>query len=296
MEDLFGSDFAVIEGAEWCPAPSLDERDVSPLVGMSRDVTEKLEHSDPLRFVEGGSDAATAAHLAARIFVAADGGPIRTLVGDYHRHFIGEEHSAKTGLTYPYDGATERALIVESELRPEVLTFRTQAFRIRFPVGNATGEWICDHLRQIRMNGVEFIEAIECKPNMSFLGEPFERAKLNATARIIKSLGWRFRVLYERDIVGGGERQMNFGQIFAHNTVVPTEQDFTAFEALRARSSQSTFGELRRALHENRYQGSAKAHAMICRGRVKFDLDQFLFDGSPIELLPAPEFANRIWF
>lgn len=296
MEEQFGLDVAARDLTEWFPAPTVDEVEVTPLAAVGREVGLQSDPKQLLRLLEGGSDAAAKAQIAARIFVAADGGPIRTLVGDYHQHFIGEEHSAKTGLTHPYEGATERALIVESELRAEVLAYRPQAFRIRFPMVNTTGEWICDHLRQVRMNGIEFIEAIECKPNISFLGPPSERAKLDATARIIKALGWRFRVIYEREVVGGGERQMNFGHIFAHSTIIPTEADFEAFDQLRAHTPQTTFGELRRALHNNRHQGTAMAHAMMCRGRVQFDLDRLVFDGSPVELLPEPEFTSRIRF
>ena len=79
-----------------------------------------LVHPKPrLRVVEAGSDAAALSRPAAIIHVASDGGPLRTIVGDNHRHFVGEEPSQKTGFSNPYEGATEYALIQESELRAD---------------------------------------------------------------------------------------------------------------------------------------------------------------------------------
>lgn len=227
--------------------------------------------------------------------VAADGGPIRTVVGDSHRHFVGEESSNKTALSNPYEGPTEFALIVESELRAEVLSYRTQAFRLRLMVGGSQREWICDHLRHIRENGVDIVEAIECKPNLSYL-DADERLVQAACREIIEGLGWRHRIIYHRDVVGGGERQVNFGAIYSHKTVHVPDAALDRFERLCETSSQTTFHDLRLALHQDRLKGTAMAHSLICQGRVDFDLNRYLFDPSPVRLVPAFSFHQRIWF
>lgn len=249
-----------------------------------------------LRLVHGGTDTAERSHPAARIYIANDGGPLRTIVGDGHRHFVGEEHSTKTGLSNPYEGPTEHALIVESELRADVLDYRTQAFRKKLMVGNEAREWICDHLRHVRAGGTDFVEAIECKPNISFISDPHERAKMAAVAKVCAALGWRFRVLYESGIRGGGERQLNFGEIYARKTVTISQGCLNTFERLVLRTPEMTFGALRTALHYERVRGTAVAHALICVGRVQFDLDRYLSDASPVRLLPAPEFSSLIRF
>jgi hypothetical protein len=246
----------------------------------------------PLKLVEHGTDAAAAARVGVRIYVADDGGPIRTIIGDLHKHFVGEEHSAKTGLSNPYEGATEHALIIESELSADVLAFRSQACRLRFPCGTGTAEWIIDHLRHVRQGGNQFVEAIECKPNISFLDSD-AREKLAAARRAAEALGWRFRIRYERDVVGGPERQLNFGWIYAHQTA-SIDHAMGTFETLVARNPDTTFGELRRALSDDRVVGESTVHALICRGRIECDLDRLLGDNSPIRLLPPPQFTSRI--
>lgn len=241
-----------------------------------------------LQLVRSGSAEAETARFAARMYVADDGGPIRTIVGDGHRHLTGEEPSQKTGLSNPYDGATEHALIVESELRSDVLHYRTQAFRLRLLVGADVREWICDHLRHIRVDGVDVVETIECKPDPSFLDED-ERAVQTAVGAIMRGIGWRHRILYRRDVEGSGERQVNFGEIYARQTRHVPEDRLDVFERMCAATPDVTFRELRQALDQDRIAGTSMAHAMICRGRVQFDLDRYLFDPMPIRLLPATE-------
>ena len=248
-----------------------------------------------LRLVRGGSANAEGARFAAEMFVADDGGPVRTIVGDMHRHWTGEEQSQKTGLSNPYEGPTEHALIVESELRADVLDYRTQAFRLRLLVGTTVREWICDHLRHIRVNGHDVVEAIECKPDVSYL-DADERAVQAAAGKVIRGMGWRHRVLYHAGIVGGGERQINFGTVYAHQTAEIPDEPLERFERLCIERPSLTYRELRLALHPNRIKGSAMANALICRGRVSFELDRYLFDLSPVRLLPAPNFTSLIRF
>lgn len=248
-----------------------------------------------LRLLNSGSAQAEGAHFAAKMYVASDGGPIRTVVGDGHRHFTGEEHSQKTGLSNPYEGPTEHALIVEGELRAAVLDYRSQAFRLRLLVGTAVREWICDHLRHIRINGVDIVEAIECKPNLSFVDDD-ERAVQAAVGKVIRGIGWRHRILYQRDIVGSGERQINFGEIYAHQTTHVPEEQRVRFERLCVETPNITFRQLREAMHNERVKGTAMAHALICRGRVEFDLDRYLFDPVPVRLVPAMDFKSLVRF
>lgn len=255
-----------------------------------------IDVDKPLRLVHVGSDDAGGTRAAARMFVAADGGPLRTIVGNAHSHWTGEEHSKKTGLSNPYEGPTEHALIVESELRWDVLTYRTQAFRLQLMVGTAVEQWICDHLRQIQTPGGYLIEAIECKPDLSYIGQPAERQKMLAVKRVIESMGWRFRVLYEKDVRGGAERQINFGRIYARETAHVTDEAMAAFDRLVVASPITTFKTLRETLSPERTRGEAMAQALICQGRVWLDLDSVLFDGSTVRLLPAVRFTPKIWF
>ena len=256
---------------------------------------EAQQPGESLRLVRIGSADADGARFAAEMFVATDGGPIRTVVGDGHRHLTGEESSQKTGLSNPYEGRTEHALIVESELCSNVLDYRTQAFRLRLLVGTAVREWICDHLRHVRENGVDIVEAIECKPDVSYL-DADERAVQTAVGKVIRGMGWRHRVIYLDQIVGGGERQINFGEIYAHQTTHIPDDALATFERMCAATPVTTFRDLREALHPNRVKGTAFAHALICRGRVDLNLDRYLFDPMPIRLLPAIDFKSQIRF
>ena len=255
-----------------------------------------VDVNKPLRLVYVGSDDAAGARPAARMYVADDGGPLRTIAGNAHSHWVGEEHSTKTGLSNPYEGPTEQALIIESELRADVLTYRTQAFRLKLMVGTSAEQWICDHLRQIRHGNGYLIEAIECKPDLSYIGAPAKRQKMLAIKRVIEGMGWKFRVIYEKQVRGGGERQINFGRIYARNTAPVTDDAMAAFERLVDRSPNVTVRTLREALSSERTSGEAMVQALICMGRVEFDLDRLFFDGSLVRLLPAARFTPKIWF
>ncbi len=248
-----------------------------------------------LRLVHSDSVEAEGVRFAAVMHVAADGGPIRTIVGGGHKHFVGEEPSQKTGLSNPYEGPTEHALIVESEIRASVLDFRTQAFRLRLLAGGVVREWICDHLRFLRVDGVDVVEAIECKPDMSFLDYE-ERTVQRAARTVLNGMGWRHRIVYQRDIVGGGERQLNFGEIFARRTKHVPDDAYARFERLSVSKPDTTFRDLCDALHEDRLEGKALAQALICAGRVEVDLDRYLFDPMPVRLLPAVDFHSPIRF
>ncbi|BBB08723.1 hypothetical protein [Sphingopyxis sp. EG6] len=254
-----------------------------------------LVEGQALRLVHSDSVEAEGVRFAAIMHVASDGGPIRTIVGGGHAHFIGEEPSQKTGLSNPYEGPAEHALIVDSEIRAAVLDFRTQAFRLRLLAGGAIREWICDHLRFLRIDGVDVVEAIECKPNLSFL-DAEARIVQRAVRTVLEGMGWRHRILYLRDIIGGGERQLNFGEIFARRTKHVPNDALDRFERMCASTPVATFRDLRLALHDDRLEGTALAQAMICAGRVEVNLDRYLFDPMPVRLLPPADFHSPIRF
>lgn len=248
-----------------------------------------------LRLVHSDSVEAEGVRFAAVMHVASDGGPIRTIIGGGYKHFVGEEPSQKTSLSNPYEGPTEHALIVDSEIRAKVLDFRTQAFRLRLLAGGVVREWICDHLRFLREDGVDIVEAIECKPDMSFLDNE-ERIVQRAARTVIEGMGWRHRIVYLRDVLGGGERQVNFGEIFARRTKHVPDDALNRFEHLCATRREVTFHDLRLALHADPLEGKALAQAMICAGRVEVDLDRYLFDPVPVRLLPPVDFHSPIRF
>ena len=255
----------------------------------------RVDEGQPLRLVHSDSIEAEGVRFAAVMHVAADGGPIRTIVGGGHKHFVGEEPSQKTGLSNPYEGPTEYALIVDSELRSRVLDFRTQAFRLRLLAGGVVREWICDHLRFLRVDGVDIVEALECKPDMSFLDNE-ERIVQRAARAVLEGIGWRHRIVYLRDVLGGGERQVNFGEIYARRTRLVPDDALARFERMCATTPNTTFRDLRLVLDDDRLQGTAHAHAMICAGRVEVDLDRYLFDPMPVRLLPPSDFHSPIRF
>jgi hypothetical protein len=268
---------------------------LKPLAGGLNTPAPKLVEPQGLRLVHSDSVDAEGVRFAAVMHVAADGGPIRTIVGGGHKHFVGEEPSQKTDVSNPYEGPTEHALIVDSEIRAKVLDFRTQAFRLRLLAGGMVREWICDHLRFLRIDGVDIVEAIECKPDMSFLDHE-ERIVQRAAHTVLKGMGWRHRILYYRDVVGRGERQLNCGEIFARRTKDVPEDALARFERLCASAEVTSFGSLCRALHEDKLEGKALAQALICAGRVEIDLDRYLFDPTPVRLLPPSDFHSPIRF
>ncbi len=68
------------------------------------------------------------------------------------------------------------------------------------------------------------------------------------------------------------------------------------FDRMCVTTPDITFHEILTALYGNRVRGTAMAHALICRCRVLFDLDRYLFDPMPVRLMPETRLKSQIRF
>lgn len=248
--------------------------------------------ADRARLVDGSSDLARSLEPLANLYVSDAGGALRTLLGDAHSHGIGVYPSWKTRLAQPYEGLGEQALIEESEISPLVHDFQTQAFRLRMMISGAAVEWICDHLRQLADGTVEAIEVKQSPEQM----DAAYVAKIARAREILGRIGWRVRVRYEREIIGGAQLALNRGHILAHRSIHVSDEQHDSFERLLASSPRTTFGQVRDAMDRRQVQGTAVVHALICAGRVVLDLDEPIRDATPVELRPVPRFNSKIRF
>lgn len=244
------------------------------------------------RLVDAASDLALAAEPLAHLYVSDAGGALRTLLGDAHVHVIGSYPSWKTGLSQPFEGLGEQALIEESEIDADVVDYQTQAFRLRMILNGIMVEWICDHLRQ-RADGT--VEAIEVKQHPSQMSADYV-AKILRAREILGRIGWTVSVRYEEDIIGSAQRAVNRGHILAHRSTSVEAEQLAALDRLRAASATTTFASLRDAMDSRPLQGKAVVHALLCAGRAVIDLDAPIRDDSPVELRAAPRFNSKIRF
>lgn len=224
--------------------------------------------------------------------VPEEGGAIRTLVGGAHRHLIGVYFSRKSGLLNPYEGRVERALIHWSEADADTDHYQSQAARLVFATPHGPREWIIDLLRQ-RRGGL--VEAIEVKRSPRDLRDPDYVVKLAYAAAIVRSFGWRFRIMYAKDVFGPPARRRNVERVQARRSL-NVDAEMPRFERLASSTDRTTFGVLRRELSSDPVRGTAAIHHLVARGRVAVDLDRDLTDDAVVELRRARLVRSRIRF
>lgn len=214
-------------------------------------------------------------------------GPIRTLIGNSHRHAIGLYASAKMGVPQPYEGLAEFALIEESELTAKVIWYQTQAFRMDMWVNGEKRSFIADHLRET----TDGVEVIEVKQHPGQLNEK-NLPKYRRAREILQGIGVDMKIRYEDEIEGSETWRYNRKTILMHRSVSVSGEQMAAFERLRANSPETTLGEVRAALDPRKIQAKAAANALICRGRILIDLKSYVSDFSPVTLVPAGHFRS----
>jgi hypothetical protein len=228
----------------------------------------------------------------AHLYVANDGGPIRTLIGSAHRHWYEIIPSCRTGGWQPVDSEGEHMLAMDSEIEFRFPDYRTQAFRLRMVLDGVLDEWICDHLRQTTCGT---IEAIEVKPHPDAIDAAYKR-KLFRAAVILGRLGWRVSIRYGEEIRGSRPRQDNRSFVSDDGDIIPDPDAVAAFDRMMASCRSTTYGLLADELSSSQFQGRAVVHSLMVAGRVEFDIDSVLHRGTPIILHPPRSFISKIRF
>lgn len=224
--------------------------------------------------------------------VAEKGGALRTLAGGAHRHLIGVYPSKKTGWPNPWEGRVERALIHWSEANPNCDDYQSQSGRLLFSTPDGLQEWLIDMFWQGIDGG---IEAIEVKRTPRDLRDPAYALKLAYAAAIIRSFGWRFRIMYAKDIFGPPARRTNVQRVQARRTL-NIDDELPKFERLLSMTNAMSFGQLRNELHPNRIRSTAVIHRLIASRRVALNLDQPMTGSTPVELRAVRQIQSRIRF
>jgi hypothetical protein len=207
----------------------------------------------------------------ARIVVAPDDRPIRTIITGRRRITTGAYMSAKAGRSLPFEGMNEQALFMHCEVDTRIVDYRAQPFRFEFVVDGARRVYITDCARLLESGRIEIIEV---KNDRRALKDPDYALKLACVRDICGRLGWSFRVVVKQQLFEPTNLYANVVEIqsrrrmrFDRSHVLP------ALDIIRRAGGQVPLGMLAEAIGERR-QGTAIAQAMMVARLVEIDMSR----------------------
>lgn len=139
------------------------------------------------------------ASASAILVVSSDGGSLRSVLTGRRVIPTGFLTSRKTGRAMPFEGMNEAALLKYCEVDTRVVDYLSQPFRFEFVLDGAKRIYIADCARVLD-DGT--LEVIEVKGEHTRLGDPDYAAKLERVSQLCAELGWRFRLVTRRQMLG----------------------------------------------------------------------------------------------
>lgn len=266
-------------------------RHADPRIPNYRDPNDPGSRSRIRRPVERWKGLEEASRMA-QIVVLAHGGHARPVINRGQQHLRSRMGSRKTGLQQVVEGRGHRDLAMWNDANPQVLDFQAHPFLIR---GQAQGEpfdYYPDHIRLMR-NGT--IELLEVKRTSDDLRDPAYRRKLGVVAEIARRGGWRFRILYHKDITGPRWRMPNVEAVYSQRYLLVSREEQDAITAFVLRGVPTSWAALReRVAPGNPLRGNAVLENAIALGRIDVDLDQRITCATLVTPLAPVPHNNQI--
>ena len=204
----------------------------------------------------------------ATLVATADGRPIRSIITGRKKIVTGVYASRKAGRSLPYESMNERAFFMHCEVDPGVLDYRAQPFRLEFLLNGAKRVYIPDCLRLMSDGAVE---VVEIKNDRRALRDPDYALKVGTATNIFEAVGWRFRVIYRRELFEPASRWLAIYDVQSWRSASFTQSEvFQVVAAFRNRATVE-LGALARRLG-GIGEGIAKLKAMAVSRIVALDL------------------------
>lgn len=220
----------------------------------------------------------------ATMVLSKSGGSIRTIVTGRRIITTGVYASRKTGCGHPYESPLEKAFFMLCEVDTDVVDYRAQPFRFEFVVDGVKRAYLPDAVT-LRANGV--VEVIEIKRDPADLKDPEYRLKLQAVREICDRIGWRFRIMFRKDLTEPSSfyRAVEDIQSWAF-TDYSVADIFEVVHLLRVKE-KLPLEQLADALGE-RPLGIAKLKAMMVGRIVRLDLSTIPNNSTSVTLVDGP--------
>ncbi|MDG2527598.1 TnsA endonuclease N-terminal domain-containing protein [Caulobacter endophyticus] len=219
---------------------------------------------------------------SATVVLAPDGSAIRSVLTGRRVMVTGFYNSRKAGRALPYEGMNELALLKHCEVDTTVVDYRSQPFRFEFVIDGAKRIYIADCVRLLDDGTVEVLEA---KGRLRQLLSPDYAEKLDAVRDACTKLGWRLRVLSQKQLFEPHQVYANVDQIQSRRMVRFDQVDaYRALEHIEQEGGQTTLGRLAGVIGAGP-RGLAISQAMMVRRLVKIDLSSRLSAESCVSLI-----------
>lgn len=144
---------------------------------------------------EGGFRRAAAATLV----ITRDGSSLRSVLTGSRVITTGFLSSRKVGCALPFEGMNEAALLKYCEVDTRVVYYLSQPFRFEFVLDGKRRIYIADCVRVLDDGEVEVVEV---KGERTRLDDPEYFEKLAQVAEHCANLGWRFKMVTRKKLLG----------------------------------------------------------------------------------------------
>ena len=227
----------------------------------------------------------------ARIVVAPDDRPIRTIITGRRRITTGAYMSAKAGRSLPFEGMNEQALFMHSEVDTRVIDYRAQPFRFEFVVDGARRVYITDCARLLESGRIEIMEV---KNDRRALKDPDYALKLACVRDICGRLGWSFRVVVKQQLFEPTSLYSNVVEIQSRRRMrFDRSHSLPALEIIWRAGGQVPLARLAEAIGERR-QGTAIVKAMMVARLVEIDLSRPISADSAVRAVDPSRLSRQM--
>lgn len=228
----------------------------------------------------------------ARIKVADDGGPIRTIIGTRPLVWTGEYYSAKTRRSHPWESPFERDDFYRLEVDPEVESYLAQPHQLEVFFDGRQYHYIPDVRVEFSNRRVEIREVKKSKKEI--VKDAFYEAKLMLARAVYEELGWAFRVVDEVDIrkpaiVFANSREI---QLDGPLEIRQGEVDTVCAIFARANGPEVSLGRIAEALG-GWVRGSSLVRAMVVHRILQLPLNRLITHETPVKLVSRKSSASR---
>lgn len=180
------------------------------------------------------------ASVDARLVLTPDGRPIRSIRTGRRVIVTGSYSSKKAGRALPWESRYECFFFHHCEVDVDVVDYCAQPLRIEFSDGGAKRIYIADCARLLADGAFEIVEI---KSDRKYAKDPHYARKLEGVARICATLGWRFKMVFQDELVNPPARWANIRLIQSKRTVSFNAVDvYAALQVVHDEGGTATFG------------------------------------------------------
>lgn len=221
------------------------------------------------------------------------GGRSRPVILRGSRHLRSRIVSRKTGRLQLTEGKGLRFLCILCETSAACLDYEAHPMIVRTVADGVRWTWYPDLVRSV-VGGP--IELIEVKRTVSDLDDPLRERKYEVMSEFVRRIGWRFRILYDRDIFGAEdvayERAVNAGDVHGARFLRLRRREESAIDAIVARGGASWAEARGLVAPADRMRADEVLLCAVARGRLHFDFDETRTDRTELSTVTgsAPSF------